>query len=113
MTVKNMSNLSQKIINDADTRKLSDDEIKNNLSELPEWQIKDGKLFRHWDFKNFKESKVFVDKVSELAEQVNHHPDIKFSFKYAEIEIYTHRISGLTESDVVLAAKIDEQKLTK
>jgi 4a-hydroxytetrahydrobiopterin dehydratase len=99
--------LSQKIINDADTRKLTDDEIKQYLLELPNWQLRDGKLFRHFNFKNFKESKSFVDKVSELAEQVNHHPDIKFSFKYAEIEIYTHRAGGITESDVVLASKID------
>lgn len=102
-----MSNLSQRTINDADTRKLTDDEIKSYLAELPQWQIKDGKLFRRFDFKNFKESKSFVDKISELAEQVNHHPDIKFSFKYVEVEIYTHRASGLTESDTVLAAKID------
>ena len=99
--------LSQKTINDADTRKLSADEIRQYLLELPLWQIKDNKLFRHWDFKNFKESKSFVDKVSELAEQVNHHPDIKFSFKYVDIEIYTHRAGGITESDVALAAKID------
>lgn len=101
-------NLSQRIINDADIRKLSDDEIKQYLLELPLWQIKDGKLFHHFDFKNFKESKFFVDKVSDLAEQVGHHPDIQFSFKHVDIEIYTHRISGLTESDVILAAKIDK-----
>lgn len=102
-----MSNLSQKTINDADIRKLSADEIKSYIAELPQWQIKDGKLFRHFDFKNFKESKFFVDKISELAEQVNHHPDIKFSFKYVDIEIYSHRANGITESDVFLAAKID------
>ncbi len=106
-----MSELSQRIINDADTRKLSAEEINQYFLELPLWQIKDNKLFRHWDFKNFKESKFFVDKVSELAEQVNHHPDIKFSFKYVEIEIYTHRINGLTESDAALAAKIDDLPL--
>lgn len=100
-------NLSQRTINDADTRKLSAEEIKSCLTELPNWQLRDEKLFRHFDFKNFKESKSFVDKISELAEQVNHHPDIKFSFKYVDIEIYSHRAGGLTESDAVLAAKID------
>ncbi len=103
-----MPNLSQKIINDTDTRKLTNDEVKNYLAELPFWLFRDGKLFRHWDFKNFKDSKAFVDKISELAEQVGHHPDIQFSFKYVDIEIYTHRAGGLTESDVILAAKIDE-----
>lgn len=102
-----MSNLSQRTINDTDTRKLTDDEINQYFLELPSWQIKAGKLFRRFDFKNFKEAKSFVDKISELAEQVNHHPDIKFSFKYVDIEIYSHRAGGITESDVVLAAKID------
>ena len=103
-----MSNLSQKTIDDSIVAKISDDKAAEYMSELPNWQIRDGRLFRRWDFKNFKEAKAFVDKVSDLAEQVNHHPDIKFSFKYAEIEIYTHKIGGLTESDFILAAKIDE-----
>ncbi len=102
-----MSQLFQKIIDDSVVEKVPDDKLAQYMSELPLWQIKDGKLFRHWDFNNFQESKFFVDKVSALAEQAGHHPDIKFSFKYVDIEIYTHRIGGLTESDVVLAAKID------
>ncbi len=89
--------------------KLNDDEIAKLFSELgSSWDTRDGKLFKHFDFANFKESKAFVDKVSALAEQANHHPDITFSFKYADIVLYTHFRQGLTEADFVLAAKIDE-----
>jgi len=99
-------NLAQKSINDADTNKLSEDQIREYLSELPDWEVKQGRLFRHYEFANFNESKAFVDKVAQTAEEAGHHPDIKFSFKYAELEIFTHKIGGLTEADFILAARI-------
>ncbi|MEK7189082.1 MAG: 4a-hydroxytetrahydrobiopterin dehydratase [Patescibacteria group bacterium] len=102
-----MATLSQKTVPDHGP-KLTEEEINELKLELGSaWDIKDGKLFRHFDFNNFKESKAFVDKVSVLAEEANHHPDITFSFKYADIVLYTHFRQGLTEADFVLAAKID------
>ena len=50
----------------------------------------------------------FINKVSQIAEDENHHPDLKFGWGYANIIISTHAINGLAESDFVLAAKIDE-----
>ncbi len=82
------------------------DELKSQLNSA--WEIREGKLFRHFGFNNFKESKAFIDKISVLAEEMNHHPDITFSFKYADIILYTHFREGLTEADFVLAAKVDE-----
>lgn len=103
-----MIKLSQRVVSDHGP-KLAEGEISELKQELnPSWEIQDNKLFRHFDFNNFTESKTFVDKVSELAEQVNHHPDITFSFKYADIVLFTHFRQGLTEADFVLAAKIDE-----
>ena len=100
--------LSQRVVLDHGP-KLTDDEIRELKAELGDaWEIRDGKLFKHFDFNNFKESKAFVDKVSALAEQVNHHPDITFSFKYVDVVLYTHFRQGLTEADFVLAAKIGE-----
>ncbi|MBI1961704.1 MAG: 4a-hydroxytetrahydrobiopterin dehydratase [Parcubacteria group bacterium] len=103
-----MTKLSQRVAPDHGP-KLSDDEVSELKLQIDSaWEIRGGKLFRHFGFNNFKESKAFVDKVSELAEQVNHHPDITFSFKYVDIVLYTHFRQGLTEADFVLAAKIDE-----
>ncbi len=82
------------------------DEYKSQIS--PEWAIKEDKLFRHWQFKNFKLSKAFVDQISELAEAEGHHPDITFSFDYVDVILYTHKANGLAEEDFILVAKIDQ-----
>ena len=103
-----MTTLSQKTVPDHGPA-LSNSEITKLKAELGgAWELRDGTLYRHYGFNNFKESKAFVDKVSALAEEMNHHPDITFSFKYADIVLYTHFRDGLTEADFVLAAKIDE-----
>jgi 4a-hydroxytetrahydrobiopterin dehydratase len=55
-----------------------------------------------------KESQNFVSKISDIAEDENHHPDITFGWGYCKIKIFTHAIEGLAESDFILAAKIDQ-----
>lgn len=92
--------------------KLSPQKIEEYKSQISlEWDIKPGnnidKLYRRWKFKNFKEAKGFVDRISELAEAEGHHPNITFSYDYAEIILYTHKAGGLAEEDFILAAKID------
>ena len=64
-------------------------------------------LIKDFNFKNFKQSQIFVNQVGKIAEEENHHPDIYFGWGYCRIKIYTHAIKGLAESDFVLAAKID------
>ena len=87
---------------------LADAACNAYLQELPEWQIIDGKLTRLFQFKNFKDSLSLANRVGELAESVNHHPDLLVAWGKLKIEIWTHAINGLTESDFVLAAKIDK-----
>ena len=65
-------------------------------------------LYKKYEFKNFLESQIFINKVSEIAENEEHHPDISFGWGYAEIKITTHAIQGLSENDFILAAKIDQ-----
>jgi len=65
-------------------------------------------LSKDFKFKNFETSLNFINKVSQITENENHHPDLKFGWGYANIIIMTHAINGLAESDFVLAAKIDE-----
>ena len=59
-------------------------------------------------FKNFEDSQKFINKVGEISEKENHHPDISFGWGYATILITTHAIEGLSENDFILAAKIDQ-----
>jgi 4a-hydroxytetrahydrobiopterin dehydratase len=83
-------------------------ELKKLSAQLPEWEVvNEHHLQKNYRFKNFAETLSFVNRVGELAEQQGHHPDICFGWGKAEITIWTHKIDGLTESDFVLAAKID------
>jgi 4a-hydroxytetrahydrobiopterin dehydratase len=87
---------------------LKGDELNSFAAQLPGWEVvNEHHLRKHFEFKNFRESLDFVNRVGELAEDQGHHPDICFGWGKAEITIWTHKIDGLTESDFVLAAKID------
>jgi len=85
------------------------EQIEELLQQLEGWQVVDEhhlqKLYR---FKDFRESLEFVNRVGKLAEQQGHHPDLCFGWGKAEVTIWTHKIDGLSESDFVLAAKIDK-----
>ena len=86
-------------------------EIQNLLGELDGWEVvEDHHLRKLFEFKNFREALVLVNRVAVLAEEQGHHPDISFGWGRAEITIWTHKIDGLTESDFILAAKIDKQE---
>ena len=88
-------------------------EIHKYLKKVDGWDVKsdDGKSFylvKNFKFKNFEESQNFINKVGNLAEEENHHPDISFGWGYSRVKIFTHAIKGLAESDFILAAKIDK-----
>ena len=91
-------------------------EIHKYLKKVDGWDVKKNKdevyfLEKNFKFKNISESKKFIDKVGNIAEAEGHHPDIIFGWGYAKIQIFTHKIKGLVESDFILAAKIDKAKL--
>ena len=65
-------------------------------------------LEKNFTFKNFSESQKFVNKVGDIAEREGHHPDIIFGWGYVTVQIFTHKINGLVESDFILAAKINK-----
>ena len=83
--------------------------LQNLHEEIPDWNIiNEHHLKKSYRFSNFRESQEFVNRVGDLAEEQGHHPDICFGWGNAEISIWTHKIDGLTESDFILAAKIDK-----
>ena len=76
--------------------------------QLPEWQVVDEHhLIRAYKLPDFRSALAFVNKVGELAEEQGHHPDILLAWGKVEITIWTHAVNGLTESDFLLASKIE------
>jgi 4a-hydroxytetrahydrobiopterin dehydratase len=74
----------------------------------PAWQVVRGHhLERELHFPDWKSAFALVTRVSELAESVNHHPDLELSWGRLGFKLWTHAIDGLSESDFVFAAKVD------
>ncbi len=69
--------------------------------------VNDHHLRKLWSFPDFKSALAFTNSVGALAEDQGHHPDIGLAWGRVEITVYTHKVDGLTESDFILAAKID------
>ena len=82
--------------------------IQPFADELSNWQVmNDHHISRTFVFFDFEDSMKFVNHVAVIAEQEEHHPDIYISYNTVRLDIWTHKIDGLTESDFILAAKID------
>jgi 4a-hydroxytetrahydrobiopterin dehydratase len=89
---------------------LSENEAKVFAKQTPGWDLapKGHHISRTFTFPDFKKAMDFVNKVGEIAEAEQHHPDIEFGWGYAKVKTYTHKIDGLHENDFILAAKIDQ-----
>jgi len=89
---------------------LSIRQINENLLKLSDWNLEDnGKsIIKNFKFNNFKEAVDFINKISEVAEIENHHPDIKlYDYSKIEIKLTTHSVGGLSGKDFKVAFEID------
>jgi 4a-hydroxytetrahydrobiopterin dehydratase len=88
---------------------LQGDELRELQLELGGgWRVVDEHhLEKTFEFEDFRQALDFTNRLGELAEQQGHHPDIYLSWGKVGVQIWTHKIDGLTESDFVLAAKTD------
>ncbi|MEK6799592.1 MAG: 4a-hydroxytetrahydrobiopterin dehydratase [Planctomycetota bacterium] len=78
------------------------------LRQLSQWTLESGHhLTKTFPFPNFARALAFVNRVGRIAEIEGHHPDIYLSWGKVRLDIWTHKIDGLTESDFVLAAKVE------
>jgi bifunctional UDP-N-acetylglucosamine pyrophosphorylase/glucosamine-1-phosphate N-acetyltransferase len=85
---------------------LTEDELRAFLAELPEWSLEDGKLIRHWEFDNFAQAMQFVNRVAQLAERHNHHPDIDIRYNRVKLALVSHDAGGITSRDARLAREL-------
>jgi 4a-hydroxytetrahydrobiopterin dehydratase len=84
-------------------------ELAQMMKLVPKWKdVNEHHIVRTYTFPDFKQALDFVNKIGDLAEQQGHHPDILLTWGKAEITLWTHKIDGLTESDLIMAAKIDK-----
>lgn len=87
---------------------LKGNELDGYLKQVSDWKaVNEHHITKTFTFPDFVKALAFVNKVGALAEEQGHHPDILLSWGKAEITTWTHKIDGLTESDFILAAKID------
>jgi 4a-hydroxytetrahydrobiopterin dehydratase len=73
-----------------------------------DWKVVEGHhLEKGYTFANFKQALAFTNQVGEIAEREGHHPDIMLSYGKVKIQLWTHKINGLSENDFIVAAKCD------
>lgn len=87
--------------------RLSDPEIARALARVPGWQRQGDAIERTFTFRGFQEAVGFVNRVAELAERANHHPDILIRYRRVTLTLSTHSAGGLTSKDFELAEAID------
>jgi len=86
---------------------LSADEASRRLAVLPGWQLKGKTIEKKFRFAGFPEAIAFVNRVADLAEVEDHHPDILIHYREVTLVLWTHAAGGLTERDFRLAADIE------
>ena len=93
---------------------LSEEEIGPLRAQIPGWEIANGHhLHRVFQTGDFAESLALANRVGAVAEKAGHHPDLLVAWGRLIIDIFTHKIDGLTKSDFILAAKIDKSLKTR
>ena len=88
--------------------KLSDEQVKANLRQVPGWSYVEGHLKKNYQFDDFKASLVFVNPVADLAENANHHPDILIQYNKVSLSLRSHDENGITGKDFSLAEEIEK-----
>jgi 4a-hydroxytetrahydrobiopterin dehydratase len=88
--------------------KLEKAEIERRLGALPGWEFKDDAISKLYGFKQFMDGSRFLNRVAEMAEAADHHPDVKINYTRITFSCSTHDQGGVTEKDFKLAAQIEE-----
>ena len=87
--------------------KLSESEIVTFLGEQTQWRLDADALVRDWEFKDFAEAMIFVNRIADLAEESGHHPDFNIRYNKVRLTLISHDAGGITERDAALAGQID------
>lgn len=89
------------------TPPLSRERAEDLRKQTPDWEIVDNRIERTFKFPDFVQAMDFANRITQIAEDENHHPDLHISWGKVRVELSTRAAGGLTENDFILAAKID------
>jgi len=89
--------------------KLPTQAVQDELKKLQGWNLDDGAIRKEYTWTSFPDAMEFVNKVAELAERADHHPDILINYRRVTLTLSTHSEGGLTRKDFDLAEKIDKE----
>ena len=88
------------------------EEAEKHLKQVKDWNLADNTLEKNFKLNNFRQAIEFINKVADIAEEENHHPDILlWGWNNVKLTLSTHAVKGLSEKDFVLASRIDDIKL--
>jgi 4a-hydroxytetrahydrobiopterin dehydratase len=87
---------------------LAKDEISDLLAQIAGWELSDSRIERTFRFANFVAAMKFANRITDIAEAENHHPDLYISWGKVRVELSTHSIGGLSTNDFIVAAKINK-----
>ena len=83
-------------------------EIENKLANIPGWNYQNDFLEREVEFPSFNEAISFLNKIADIAEHINHHPNLTNRFNKLLIQVRTHDVQGITQKDFKLAKLINQ-----
>lgn len=88
--------------------RLTDADIQNRMAALPGWEVRAGLLTKTYVVRSFAHGVLFIGAIGQLAEAVNHHPDVNLhDYSRVTVSLVTHSEGGLTDKDFELAAQIE------
>lgn len=91
---------------------LTKEESEEYLKQIDNWTLENNSIIKKFKLKNFSEAINFVNKIAEVAEEEQHHPDILvYGWNKVKVTMSTHAIKGLSENDFIIAAKLDKKNL--
>ena len=91
---------------------LSTEGVQAALKKLDGWSLKDGAIGKQYAWPSFPDAIAFVNRIADLAEQADHHPDILINYRRVTLTLSTHSEGGITEKDFDLAGKIEKESTT-
>lgn len=88
-------------------RKLNEVEIAERLTANPGWAVLEGKVTKTFEFKSYASGVVFASAIGNVADQMDHHPDLTIGYQKVTVAVNTHDVQGISELDFELARRAD------